>query len=108
MNMKNKLLLILFLLFISICLDSCAQKEIEMKDATTRVASRPVVIPIPNNEDGHLLKAIRDSDPIFLLMNATVVIDGKFVLSLSKDAAISLGISEQQFDMYCEYIQNVE
>lgn len=60
------------------------------------------------NEPDTLLSMSRvQSDVNNLMMGRIVVIDSVFVLSLKKEDALFLGVSEEIYDKYLEYVERL-
>lgn len=62
---------------------------------------------IENELDTLLSMSRVQSDVNNLMMGRIVVIDSVFVLSLKKEDALFLGVSEEIYDKYLEYVERL-
>lgn len=62
---------------------------------------------IENELDTLLSMSRVQSDVNNLMMRRIVVIDSVFVLSLKKEDALFLGVSEEIYDKYLEYVERL-
>lgn len=104
----KKILFIASFLSLTSCVDNSvdSQQIINNERRTLRsIMTRTSVI---ENELDTLLSMSRvQSDVNNLMMGRIVVIDSVFVLSLKKEDALFLGVSEEIYDKYLEYVERL-
>ena len=90
---------------------SCSRNELEFID--TVVDEQPLSIKSLATKssaptyilDSLQLELLLQSDPDILMINRTVFKDGIYSLAISRESAYDVGVTQETYDMYLEYLE---
>lgn len=93
------------LLIIITC--SCVEEKDPVRDNPSVIPSK-IILRKPQGavETKRTMKVVHNSD-IGILMNSTYMLDGKAELVISRENAISMGISGDKYDEYKAYLETL-
>ena len=91
-------------IFLIIFVASCAVAEQTSPEHVTVVYENPVLHTPADSLQVQRITGIIQSSPESILSASTVKIDGKYVLDITEEDALELGISEDIYERYCEVL----
>lgn len=86
---------------------SCAVAEQAPAELETVVQNKPVFSSPADSLQVQRITGIIQSSPESILSASTVKIEGKYVLDLTEEDALALGISEDIYKRYCEVLEKL-
>jgi len=105
--MKHLTFILLGLIFPLIIASSCIEEKDAVQDNPAKQSSR-IILRKPRGaaETSRTMKVVHNSD-IGILMNSTYILDGKPELIISRENAVSMGISGEEYDEYKLYLETL-